>query len=130
MNIEPLKPCPFCGSDDMYLYPDGEEEGHSICGNHKEWCHFNIFAHETEGDAMNTWNKRQSTKEEIVDCVYKYIDRMGDFSESDTAERILEEFTAEIFPVLERDCKINHGCPMNECKHGTDLDDNDCMNLT
>lgn len=58
MSIEKLKPCPFCGCEDLFFYPDGDMEGHTIMGNHFDGCFIGTFGYETEGDAINAWNQR------------------------------------------------------------------------
>lgn len=37
----------------------------------------------------------------IVDCLYQFIDRMNDVCPSDTADRILEQFTQRVQPLLD-----------------------------
>ena len=54
-----LKPCPFCGTTDLFLYPDGEEEGHLVMGNHKPDCPLaQFFGYSSEEEAITGWNKR------------------------------------------------------------------------
>lgn len=43
----------------------------------------------------------EDAKEDIVECVFKFIDRMNDVCDSDTADRILNEFTQSINPLIE-----------------------------
>lgn len=40
--------------------------------------------------------------DDIIATVFKYIDRMNDIVDSDPADLILSEFTAEIEPMLSR----------------------------
>lgn len=43
----------------------------------------------------------EDAKEDIVDCVFKFIDRMNDVCEQDTADRIVEEYIAKMNPLIE-----------------------------
>lgn len=42
----------------------------------------------------------QDSKEAIVDCVFRFIDRMNDVCEQDPADRILQEFTKSMDPLI------------------------------
>jgi len=54
-----LKPCPFCGSTKLYMYPDGDEEGHLVMGDHEPDCPWEVlFGYKTEQEAIDAWNKR------------------------------------------------------------------------
>ena len=50
-----LKPCPFCGSDDVHMLGD-DEDGvfHVMCKN----CRAETDYFDTEDDAANAWNRR------------------------------------------------------------------------
>ena len=43
----------------------------------------------------------QDSKDAIIDCVFKYIDRMNDVDDVDTADRILGEFTKAMDPLID-----------------------------
>lgn len=43
----------------------------------------------------------EDAKDDIVAGVFKFIDRMNDVCDSDTADRILNEFTQSINPLIE-----------------------------
>lgn len=43
----------------------------------------------------------QDSKEAIVDCVFRFIDRMNDVCEQDPADRILQEFTKAMDPLID-----------------------------
>lgn len=43
----------------------------------------------------------QDSKEAIVDCVFRFIDRMNDVCEQDPAARILQEFTKAVDPLID-----------------------------
>ena len=63
-----LLPCPFCGTTDLYAYPDGDEEGHTVMGDHKEGCVFlPFFGFNDWASALAAWNTRASsiTREEF-----------------------------------------------------------------
>lgn len=42
---------------------------------------------------------------EIVNCLYRFIDRMNDVCPEDPAERILEQFTIAVNPLFEQHIK-------------------------
>lgn len=55
----------------------------------------------------------QDSKDAIVDCVFKFIDRMNDVCEEDTADRIVSEYIDKMNPLIDEylDLKFapNHG---------------------
>lgn len=91
MNGE-LKPCPFCGGNDLIIFPDRNVEGtifsyHVHCRdclcngrNHNKigWC-------ETEAEAVEAWNTRASqttiskVAAERIKTEYQYADCKEDF---------------------------------------------------
>ena len=56
------------------------------------------------------WQKYESSSapacstagDEIIETVFRYIDRMNDIVTGDPADLILEEFTAELDPIIAR----------------------------
>ena len=50
-----LKPCPFCGSDEIYITWYEQNKKYSIgCNN----CPVDMFGYETDEEAAKAWNKR------------------------------------------------------------------------
>ena len=50
-------------------------------------------------------NKAASTdtiNAQIVDCLFRYIDRMNDVCDEDPADTILSEFVADVMPLMMR----------------------------
>lgn len=60
MNKNSFKPCPFCGSDAVFLYPfRGKDDGLFVqCSN----CRANIYVFDSDAkskkDVMARWNRR------------------------------------------------------------------------
>lgn len=42
----------------------------------------------------------EDAKEDIIDCVFKFIDRMNDVCEQDTADRIVNEYIEKMNPLI------------------------------
>lgn len=53
-----LLPCPFCGTTDLFFYPDGDMEGYCIVGRHAPDCPLDTFGYAEKEDAVKAWNKR------------------------------------------------------------------------
>ena len=72
--MDNLKPCPFCGTTELYEYPDGDMEGHSVMGDHDPDCLFGVFfGHTTWEEAVTAWNKRPREfflEAELVQCYH------------------------------------------------------------
>jgi len=51
-----LKPCPFCGSNDVTIYTDKEKSFWSECDE----CGMGLVGHtcDTQKDAVKSWNER------------------------------------------------------------------------
>lgn len=61
MNKKKLKPCPFCGSTDLYQYiipKDGKRRYHIIC----QKCRATSGGANTEEKADKAWNERQESR--------------------------------------------------------------------
>ena len=57
MRTDTLKPCPFCGGTDLYIYIDGEEflrDFEVYCAE----CGGQVSYFGTEADAIAAWNRR------------------------------------------------------------------------
>ncbi len=57
---------------------------------------------------MNNSEEFLDAKEAIVDCVFKFIDRMNDVCDQDPADRIVQQFTEKMNPLIEEyiECKF------------------------
>lgn len=53
-------------------------------------------------------NAMAEMDEDIINTVYKYIDRMNDICEQDTAEQVLADFLAEMNPIIDAHSTILH----------------------
>ena len=49
-----MKPCPFCGKEDLYFEVDEEGETNIVC----DWCEYKTRIFQTIGDAARWWNTR------------------------------------------------------------------------
>ena len=49
-----MKPCPFCGKEDLYFEQDEEGETNIVC----DWCEYKTRIFQTIGDAARWWNTR------------------------------------------------------------------------
>ena len=49
-----MKPCPFCGKEDLYFEQDEEGETNIVC----DWCEYKTRIFQTIGDAARWWQTR------------------------------------------------------------------------
>ncbi len=64
---EKLKPCPFCGSDDVHLYCVNDKGSLVECNN----CCYSIdYCLLSEEETIKTWNTRAGKKEGIWHPIY------------------------------------------------------------
>lgn len=55
MNIDELKPCPFCGNNKRLVEVVTRQGGHSICC---DWCGGTTDSEDSTEEAKNAWNRR------------------------------------------------------------------------
>ena len=46
------------------------------------------------------------SNERIVSCLFMYIDRMNDLTQSDNADRVLAEFLEEVTPLINEHLRV------------------------
>lgn len=66
-----------------------------------------------KAEIKNKAQRLAEAERAIVLCLYSYIDRMNDYCEADTAEKILDEFTEAVRPLIDQHCT-----EMNENRYG------------
>ena len=76
-----MKPCPFCGKEDLYFEQDEEGETNIVCG----WCEYKTRIFQTIGDAARWWNTRP-----IEDALNKRIAELEAESERFTVHSDIE----------------------------------------
>jgi Lar family restriction alleviation protein len=76
-----MKPCPFCGKEDLYFEVDEEGETNIVC----DWCEYKTRIFQTIGDAARWWNTRP-----IEDALRKRIAELETESERFTVHSDIE----------------------------------------
>ena len=61
MNIDELKPCPFCGNNKRLVEVVTRQGGHSICC---DWCGGTTDSEDSTEEAKNAWNRRYERREQ------------------------------------------------------------------
>lgn len=81
MNDIGLKPCPFCGSDDVFRGQGPEGEHYVLCWG----CSAKVETYNGMEDAVNGWNRRAIDRDELLkiadECEQTNINNMTDWAE-------------------------------------------------
>ncbi|MEW8120058.1 MAG: hypothetical protein AB2792_23100 [Candidatus Thiodiazotropha sp.] len=83
--------CPTCGYD-------SDEIRRAISDAYDIGVSDTIDAEQRE----STSGSKADARDEIVEILFKYIDRMNDLCDEDPADQILEEFTEAVDPAIQR----------------------------
>ena len=82
MNDIELKPCPFCGSDDVFCSQGSEGEDYVECWD----CSAKVESYNGMDDAIAGWNSRAIDRDELLkiadECKRTNINNMTDWAES------------------------------------------------
>ena len=81
MNRIELKPCPFCGSDDVFCGQGPEGEDYVECWD----CSAKVESYNGMDDAIAGWNSRAIDRDELLkiadECKRTNINNMTDWDE-------------------------------------------------
>lgn len=81
MNRIELKPCPFCGSDDVFCSQGLEGEDYVECWD----CSAKVESYNGMDDAIAGWNSRAIDRDELLkiadECKQANINNMTDWAE-------------------------------------------------